>query len=280
MRRLALNEPLAIFRTQAGAAVVLEDRCRHRLAPLSAGRADRRHDRMSLSRTALRRRRALHPCAGTVRHPGASASEILRGDRALRPRLGLDERPRRRRPGEDARLAMGGGRRLGLDPGPVSHQLQLHAVGRQPDGSEPCRLRAQDHHRIQPRCGACKGRHDCRAIARHGAALGAEAEAAAIVSEEARLGRAGGPLAAHRVPASLLRPHLQGHGQGHLRHSRVRIRQRRYRSAADGPGGEPGQHLHHSRNREELSLLHRALPLSRERPQPTWNSSGARRSRR
>ena len=38
LRRLALNEPLAIFRTQAGAAVVLEDRCRHRLAPLSAGR--------------------------------------------------------------------------------------------------------------------------------------------------------------------------------------------------------------------------------------------------
>ena len=32
IRRLALNEPLAIFRTQAGAAVVLEDRCCHRLA--------------------------------------------------------------------------------------------------------------------------------------------------------------------------------------------------------------------------------------------------------
>lgn len=37
LRRLALGEPLVLFRTEAGDAVILEDRCCHRLAPLSPG---------------------------------------------------------------------------------------------------------------------------------------------------------------------------------------------------------------------------------------------------
>ena len=39
-RRTVLGEPLLVWRTQAGAVVVLEDRCCHRHAPLSAGRRE------------------------------------------------------------------------------------------------------------------------------------------------------------------------------------------------------------------------------------------------
>ncbi len=38
MRRIILNDPVVLFRTRDGEAVALEDRCCHRLAPLSAGR--------------------------------------------------------------------------------------------------------------------------------------------------------------------------------------------------------------------------------------------------
>ncbi len=38
LRRVILGEPVVLFRTQAGDAVALEDRCCHRLAPLSPGR--------------------------------------------------------------------------------------------------------------------------------------------------------------------------------------------------------------------------------------------------
>ncbi len=39
-QRFMLDEPLVFYRTQGGDAVVLEDRCCHRLAPLSAGTLD------------------------------------------------------------------------------------------------------------------------------------------------------------------------------------------------------------------------------------------------
>ena len=44
-RRVALNEPLLIYRTQAGEIVALEDRCVHRHAPLSKGRREGDHIR-------------------------------------------------------------------------------------------------------------------------------------------------------------------------------------------------------------------------------------------
>ena len=38
--RKVLNEPIVVYRTQAGKLVALEDRCCHRHAPLSAGRRE------------------------------------------------------------------------------------------------------------------------------------------------------------------------------------------------------------------------------------------------
>ncbi len=40
MARTIINEPIVFYRTQAGEAVALEDRCCHRFAPLSAGRLE------------------------------------------------------------------------------------------------------------------------------------------------------------------------------------------------------------------------------------------------
>ena len=37
-RRILLDEPVVLFRTDAGKAVALEDRCCHRQAPLSMGK--------------------------------------------------------------------------------------------------------------------------------------------------------------------------------------------------------------------------------------------------
>ena len=39
-QRKVLNEPIVVYRTQAGKLVALEDRCCHRHAPLSAGRRE------------------------------------------------------------------------------------------------------------------------------------------------------------------------------------------------------------------------------------------------
>ncbi len=44
-RRVALNEPLLIYRTSAGEIIALEDRCVHRHAPLSKGRREGDHIR-------------------------------------------------------------------------------------------------------------------------------------------------------------------------------------------------------------------------------------------
>jgi vanillate O-demethylase monooxygenase subunit len=45
LRRVALNEPLLVYRTAAGDIVTLEDRCVHRHAPLSKGRREGDHIR-------------------------------------------------------------------------------------------------------------------------------------------------------------------------------------------------------------------------------------------
>src|SRR3984957_922710 len=38
--RTIINQPLVLYRTSAGAVVAMEDRCCHRLAPLSIGRRE------------------------------------------------------------------------------------------------------------------------------------------------------------------------------------------------------------------------------------------------
>ncbi len=38
--RILINEPVVLYRTRAGKAVALEDRCCHRFAPLSMGRLE------------------------------------------------------------------------------------------------------------------------------------------------------------------------------------------------------------------------------------------------
>jgi hypothetical protein len=43
LRRIIMNEPIVMYRTEAGAPVALEDRCVHRHLPLSMGRLEGAH---------------------------------------------------------------------------------------------------------------------------------------------------------------------------------------------------------------------------------------------
>ncbi|MXW87061.1 MAG: Rieske 2Fe-2S domain-containing protein [Boseongicola sp. SB0667_bin_21] len=217
MRRIILGDPVVLFRKRAGEAVALEDRCCHRLSPLSPGPADRRHDRVSLSRAMLQQRGRLHPCARPGRRARTRQGQGLRRDRALWHRVDLGRRGRRGRRDQDARLALGRGRRLDRQGRTLQHPLSLHDVGRQPDGPVPRGIRAQDHHRLGLGWRRGRNRHLRREGSRDCPPLDQEPPAATRLCREARRRRACRPLADHRVPRPLPRADLQGDGAEHVR---------------------------------------------------------------
>ena len=96
LARTVCGEPIVFYRTEAGEAVALADRCVHRRYPALASQpAGRRQGRLRLPRLHLRRRRRCVSVPGQKRIPRTARVARLPGGRAGLVRLGVDRRPRR-----------------------------------------------------------------------------------------------------------------------------------------------------------------------------------------